>query len=48
MAVIRGTALTNFHQLVAELGGDSRSRKRWFGTTPTAYLNTRIASPPQP
>jgi AraC-like DNA-binding protein len=25
MAVIRGTALTNFHQLVAELGGDSRA-----------------------
>jgi len=24
MAVIRGTALTNFHELVAELGGDSR------------------------
>ncbi|CRZ16722.1 AraC family transcriptional regulator [Mycolicibacterium neworleansense] len=24
MAVIRGTALTNFHQLVTELGGDSR------------------------
>ncbi|MEV0669104.1 AraC family transcriptional regulator ligand-binding domain-containing protein [Mycobacterium sp. NPDC050441] len=25
MAVIRGTALTNFHQLVAELGGDSHA-----------------------
>ncbi|MGW4096469.1 AraC family transcriptional regulator [Mycobacterium sp. NPDC004974] len=25
MAVIRGTALTNFHQLVTELGGDSRA-----------------------
>ena len=25
MAVIRGTALTNFHQLVTELGGDSRT-----------------------
>lgn len=25
MAVIRGTALTNFHQLVTELGGNSRT-----------------------
>ncbi|MED5811222.1 hypothetical protein VST63_02515 [Mycolicibacterium sp. 050232] len=25
MAVIRGTALANFHQLVTELGGDSRA-----------------------
>lgn len=25
----------------------TRSCKRWFGTTPTAYRNARIASPPQ-
>lgn len=37
------------HQLgYAEQSVLTRACKRWFGTTPTAYRNTRIASPPQP